>query len=65
MQLGSRGGLMGSDLILTGGEAAGGGVEELTLRWGRLVCDIPNELLFHWCRWFKWLREISALSEKS
>lgn len=56
---------MGSDLILTGGEAAGGGVEELTLRWGRLVCDIPNELLFHWCRWFKWLREISALSEKS
>lgn len=47
-QLASRGGLMGSDLILTGGDEAGGGVEELTLRCGKPECDIPNEPGFHW-----------------
>lgn len=38
---------MGSDLILTGGDEAGGGVEELTLRCGKPECDIPNEPGFH------------------
>ncbi len=39
---GSLEGLSGSVFTLMGGEEAGGGVEEETLRWGRLPWAIPR-----------------------
>lgn len=63
---GSLEGLRGSVFTLMGGEEAGGGVEEETLKWGRLPWAIPRLLeLVHWCRGLSGFREMSGLRGNS